>query len=365
MSPNAGFDMVLRKLKCEGFRGLQDTDFRPGSGLNIIRGNNAQGKTSLLEAVLYLTRSKSHRTNSEAELVRHGHDQFHIMGAFQRRDREVQLSANWWQGQKRFKVNGVPQTRVSDILGKVNVVFFSPEDVLMVRGSASSRRRFLDIELSQLSPSYLRALQQYHQILRQRNELLKAERPDPDLIDAWDQQLARHGRTLVEQRRLFIQALQRYAGEAYRRIAGSEHLDMTYEPDIPSDEPIETVLARVREADLRRGATSRGPHRDDVLFLVGGRAGRTFGSQGQQRSAALAVKLALIELVREQTAEYPILMLDDVLSELDAARSRGLVGSLDKEVQCILTTTDLRNPREVFKTGCEAFLIEGGRLERR
>ncbi len=355
--------MHLVEFQCDGFRCLRNVQLEPCPGLNVIRGNNAQGKTSLLEAVLFLTTSKSHRTNHEPELVAHDAAGFHLQGQARRHDRDVELETNWWEGAKRVRVNGVPQTRVSDILGRVNVVFFCPDDVTLVQGTASHRRRFLDMELSQLDGKYLTALQQYRLILRQRNELLRGDRPDPALLDAWDEQLAKHGLLLIAERQRYIEELSERAAETYGRIAQDEPFLLRYDADVPLGESLPDVLTRSRDADLRRNMTLRGPHRDDVAILVGGRSGRHFASQGQQKTAALALKLAEVHLAKDRTGEYPVLMLDEVGSDLDGLRRERLGAAIPEDVQCLLTTADARDEWHAFRSSPAHFVIRKGRLE--
>lgn len=356
--------MNLIELHCSGFRCLEDVRFRPVPGINIIRGYNAEGKTSLLEALLFLATSKSHRTNQENELVRHGAQEFHVTGRVRRKEREVGVEAHWWRGAKRFRVNGVSQSRVSDILGQIHVVFFSPEDIGIVRDSAAVRRRFLDMELSQLSPAYLRALQQYRQILRQRNELLRTEPPDEAMLDVWDVQLAQQGCVLLTERRRFLDELAGPAAEAYARIAQEERLEVRFEPDVADDTSLADALLSARSSDLRQRMTTRGPHRDDISILVDGEPARHYGSQGQQRTAALALKLAEMGLFASRIGECPVLMLDDVLSELDTKRSRRLFATIPPEAQCLLTTTDLANKDALLGTDCAYYLMRDGHITR-
>jgi DNA replication and repair protein RecF len=355
--------MRLVELKCDGFRSLRDVVFRPGPGINIIRGYNAQGKTTLLEAVYYVATSKSHRTANERELVREGADGFRARAHVQRKHRAVVIEANWYQGVKRFRVNGVAQTRVSDILGKIHVVFFSPEDVQLVKGAAGFRRQFLDMELSQLLPSYLHALQQYRQVLRQRNTLLRDPKADPGLLDVWDEQMALHGALLIEERAKYIEQLDKLARVAYTQIAGEERLELQYQPDVKLSSALGGILRQTRNSDLQRGMTTRGPHRDDFEILIGGRAARSFASQGQQRTATLALKLADVELMKERTGELPVLMLDEVLSELDEKRASRLFQSIQKGMQCLLTTTSMHNTYPARGQSTRYYRIEGGRLE--
>ena len=354
--------MYLERLTCTKFRCLQKIDYAPGPGINLIRGGNAQGKTSLLEAILFATTSKSHRTNVESELAAHGESGFSIKMKVRRRDREVILEARWHEGRKRFRINGVRQSRVSDILGTVSVVFFSPEDIALVKGSATLRRKFLDMELSQLNPLYLAALQRYRNALRQRNELLRARTVDLDQLDAWDLQLAEHGEVIRRERSEFISELAERAQVAYARISGGETLALEYRSDVPLDEALVDALERNRASDIKRRMTGRGPHRDDLDIQVEAHPARSHASQGQQKTAALALKLAEVELVKRRIGEYPILMLDEVLAELDAQRARHLFDAIDPEVQCIVTTTEMETRPDLFGKSCTNSLIEAGRL---
>jgi len=354
--------MHLLELECYQFRCLRDVRLEPRERVTLLQGNNAQGKTSVLEALLYAATSKSHRTNREMDLVTYGEHAFSVRAQARRSDREVAVDANWWRGIKRFKVNGVPQTRLSDILGKINVVLFSPEDIVLIKGTAAHRRRFLDMALSQVRPVYLHALQQYRQALRQRNELLRQPKPDPELLDTWDAQLAQHGTSLVHERAAFVARLADLATTAYERIASDEKLGLTYRPDVAPDQSLREALLKGRASDVHRGVTLRGPHRDEVDVRVAGQSARTFASQGQQKTAALALRLAEVELVKERSGEYPVLMLDEVLSELDKRRAERLFEAIDEQVQCLLTTTDLSTKDELFGAECCSYLIEDGKV---
>lgn len=356
--------MHLLRFTCENFRCLKQVDLTPEPGINVIRGNNAQGKTSVLEAVLFATTSKSHRTNLESDLVCHGTDGFRLQTWVRRCDRDVSVEAAWWRGTKRFKVNGVAQMRISDVLGKIHVVLFSPEDATLVKGTAAHRRRYLDMALSQLDFHYLVALQRYRQALRQRNELLRAPKPDLGLLDVWDVQLSEHAVEIMAGRRAFIQQLARHAAASYSRIAREEPLDIAYEPDVPLDDRLAKVLARTRDTDVKRRVTSRGPHRDDFVFTVGGQPARNFASQGQQKTAAMAIKLAELELAKDRSGEYPILLLDEVLSELDETRAHHLLDTVENGIQCLLTTTNRAPHDALIGTRWPSYSIERGRLEK-
>jgi DNA replication and repair protein RecF len=354
--------MRLIELTCDHFRCLNGLRFTPGPGLNVIRGDNAQGKTSILEAVLYAATSKSHRTSVESELVQRGEPVFRVSARVARAARDVHAEIAWSHGVKRIKVNGVNQTRVSDLLGKINVVIFSPEDADLVRGSASNRRTFLDMELSQLHANYLHALQRYRHAMRQRNEILRLPNPSEALLEPWDAQLAEHGAIVMRERRRFIDQLAPLANAAYGAIADGEEMRVEYKPDVKEDVPLMEALVASRKSDLRQGMTTHGPHRDDLEIMVDAKAARQFASQGQQKTAGLAVKLAELELMRERTGEYPILLLDDVFAELDSNRSRQLFASIPPDVQCLIATTDFALTPELEARVPALYSIQKGNL---
>lgn len=356
--------MHILHHEVKAFRCIAEAALSPSPGLNLIRGNNAQGKTSVLESILYLATSKSHRTANERELLREGDPSFHLKCTAMRRERETLIEANWWKGQKRFRVNGVAQPRVSDILGVLNVVLFSPEDVELVKGGAAVRRLFLDMEISQIEPKYLHALQQYRIVLRQRNEALRLHNPDRDLIAVWDVQLSQRGVALRDYRAAFVAELNEAATARHAEIADGEALTLRYLPDIDANEDYEAVLRRTLPSDLKRQQTTRGVHRDDVEITVKSQAARAFGSQGQQKTAALSIRLAELELVRARTGEYPVLMLDEVLAELDAQRARQLFLAIPEAVQCIATTTQLSGAPAGYEGDFASFQMKEGSLEK-
>lgn len=355
--------MRLQRITCEHFRRLTKVEFCPEAGINVIRGGNAQGKTTVLEAIQFAATSKSHRTNHETELVQHGQRGFILDALAQRVDREVRLESRWWEGAKRIRVNGVALGRVSAVLGKLHVILFCPEDTFLVKGGAAYRRRFLDLALSQADPVYLANLQRFRQVLRQRNEVLRARHPDAAQLEVWEAQFVPPAAAIMESRAAFLSQLARGAAAVYARIGRGESLDLVYRPDVALSEPLAEVLRKARDNDIKRRVTMRGPHRDDFLLQVDGQPARQYASQGQQKSAAFAVKLAELEWVHERVGEYPVLLLDEVFSELDAVRARQVVEAIPRDVQCILTST-----RDVSAEGQDrrwpCFQIEQGNLER-
>lgn len=354
--------MRLLELTCRNFRCLAEFRIEPGPGINVIRGRNAQGKTSILEAALYAATSRSHRTSLESDLTAKGAEGFSIRARAKTSDRHVDIEAYYHRGAKRFKVNGAAQTRLSDILGKLSVVLFTPEDIALVKGAAAVRRTFLDMELSQLSPRYLHALQEYRHTLRQRNEALRVPKHDPALVEVWNGRLALHGETLISERNAYVEEASAAASRAYAQIADDEQLSVAYRPDVAPGERFEEVLALSLDSDVRRGTTQHGPHRDDLELLVAGEKARSRASQGQQKSAALALKLGHVNVIHARTGEFPVLMLDEVLSELDDQRARRLFDAIDMRVQCLVTTTDVENRKGVFRDTDRYYTIEQGRL---
>ncbi|HOJ67647.1 MAG TPA: DNA replication/repair protein RecF [Candidatus Hydrogenedentes bacterium] len=331
--------MRLERIYCEQFRRLTRVAVEPAPGLNVFFGGNAQGKTSLLEAVLYAATARSHRATGDRELVQHGADGFFVAIAAVGASGKVEVEARWWQGQKRFRINGATPERLSDLLGRVQVVLFAPDDLELVKGPASVRRRFLDICLSRIHGRYLRALQAYRQSLRQRNALLKGSRPDPTLLDSFDALLARDGATLARDRADWITRLDAVASALYQDLAEQrETLRLRYVPDIRDLDHYLDVLGRSRESDLKAGATTRGPHRDEVQVLVDDHPLDAYGSQGQQKSAALALRLAEAQLTREACGEAPALLLDEIFSDLDERRSERVLDAVPPDAQALVTT---------------------------
>ncbi len=353
--------MHLTRFNCRSFRCLHAIDLQPGREINLIRGKNAQGKTSLLEAILFCATSKSHRTTTESDLVQAGSEEFHVRMEVQRTQREVALETHWWKGQKRIKINGVAQKKLSDLLGKVSVVLFAPEDIALIKSGSALRRRFIDMALSQLDPAYLAALQNYRQVLKQRNELLRAFKPDPALLDVWDVQLAREGRIVVERRADFVRELSVLAAQAYGRIAAGEAFALAYAPDCPAD-GLADMLRVKRDSDIRRKMTVHGPHRDDIDITIAGTPARSHASQGQQKSAALALRLAEMGLAHARTGELPVLLLDEVLAELDAQRAAQLFDAIPAGAQCFVTTTDLSRAVAPASRPTIEFTIEAGKV---
>lgn len=344
--------MRLTRLTLQDFRNYQGADIRPCPGVTVFYGDNAQGKTNILEAIYLCCTGRSHRTPRDKELIRWDAEFARVELQVERLGgtREIEIIIPQKE-RKTVKVSGNPIARSGELMGHINGVLFSPEDLRMVKDGPAERRRFVDMELSQIRPSYYYALQRYNRALVQRNRLLKeiALRPAlRDTLEAWDEQLARHGAEIIEHRRRFIRRLSRAALQNHLAISGGkECLEVVYKTSLAlSESPQETFeilrqgLCAAREQDIRRQTTSLGPHRDDLTLLLGGVDVRAFGSQGQQRTAALSLKLSELEVMHEETGEWPILMLDDVMSELDPQRRRHLLTRFEP-IQVLVSCTDM------------------------
>jgi DNA replication and repair protein RecF len=349
--------LQLNKLSLRNYRNYEEVHFETRDMVNIIIGPNAQGKTNLLEAIFVLALTKSHRTHQDKELIHWDARQTMLHGEVDKKYGTCKLDLTISPQGKKAKINGLEQKKLSHFIGSINVVMFAPEDLEIVKGSPSVRRRFLDMEIGQVHPTYLYDLSQYQKVLQQRNNYLKQLFTTRDtkavLLDVWNEQLIQLGIKIIKKRQSFIQKLQRWAEKIHYGItAGQEHIQITYASSFDANSlEDETVLfdqfmiklSQVKEQELRRGVTMVGPHRDDLLFTINGKDVQTFGSQGQQRTTALSLKLAEIELIHEEVGEYPILLLDDVLSELDQYRQTQLIETFQNKVQTFITTTGIES----------------------
>ena len=340
--------MRVTFVKLKNYRSYSSCDFTPCEGINVLQGDNGQGKTNLLEAVYLCCTGRSHRTRQDRELISWGTDFASVQLRAERRDgsHDVELILPA-QGKRKIKIAGREAARSGELMGHVAGVLFSPEDLRTVKDGPAERRRMVDMTLSQIRPAYYYALQRYNRALKQRNEALKAALSSPPVLgtlDMWDQQLAAAGAALTAKRAEYVQKLSVAARDIYRDIAGGrEDFTVCYQPGVRDGGDIQTqlnALLAARETDLRRATSTVGAHRDEVLLSVNGREVRAFGSQGQQRTAALAIRLAELTVMHDEIGEWPLLMLDDVMSELDPSRRRQLLGRLDS-IQTIVTCTDM------------------------
>lgn len=336
--------MIIRSIELKNFRNYEELQLQLDHGTNILFGDNAQGKTNILESAYVSGTTKSHKGSRDKEMIRFGESESHIRTIVEKNGMEYQIDMHLKKNRsKGIAINRVPIKKAGELFGILNIVFFSPEDLNIIKNGPSERRRFLDFEICQLDKIYLSDLTKYNKILNQRNKLLKDITFHPDLeatLPVWDMQLVSYGRRIIKRRKQFVEELNEIIFDIHKRISGDrEELLLKYEPSI--DEAFfEDELDRAKDKDRRYCQTSVGPHRDDISFFIRDIDIRRFGSQGQQRTCALSLKLAEIELVKRSIHDTPVLLLDDVLSELDSNRQNYLLNSIHN-IQTVITCTGL------------------------
>ena len=336
--------MVVDSLELKNFRNYENELFSFDSGTNILYGDNAQGKTNVLEALQVCATTRSQRGSHDTEMIGFGEEEAHLRLLFHKQGMPHKIDLHLRKnGKKGAAVDGMPIRRAADLLGMVPVVSFFPEDLKIIKNSPKDRRRFMDSQLCQLDPIYVARLTEYNKIILQRNALLKDARFAAALeptLHVWDEQMISCGSYLIRKRESFLQQLNQLVIDIHAALTeGKEQIALLYEPSVPA-EGFAPGLSRAREKDLKNRTSSIGPHRDDFQVTVNGIDIRHFGSQGQQRSAALSLKLAEILLVKESVKEMPILLLDDVLSELDNRRQKMLLQHIE-HIQTFLTCTGM------------------------
>ncbi|PWG00522.1 DNA replication/repair protein RecF [Levilactobacillus bambusae] len=368
--------MYLQELQLHDFRNYDDVDVQFGRGVNVLLGENAQGKTNLLEAIYVLALTRSHRTHNDHDLINWEAKTAQVRGKIVKVTGTTPIELDFSARGKKAKINHLEQARLSQYVGQFNVILFAPEDLSLVKGAPAIRRRFVDMEFGQMSSRYLYNLAQYRDVLKQRNRYLRLlqhhRAKDLVYLGVLSDQLAAYGAEVVFQRLDMLKKLEKWAQKLHFEISQErEQLSFKYDTKIPVDQltNTETIYAALQklyadnqDKEIERGTTLFGAHRDDLQFFVNGKNVQTFGSQGQQRTTALSVKLAEIDLMKEETGEYPVLLLDDVLSELDDARQTHLLTAIQDKVQTFLTTTSLSGIARKLVHDPTIFNIDGGQL---
>jgi DNA replication and repair protein RecF len=371
--------VFLTKLRLNHYRNYEQFEMSTSSNVNIFVGPNAQGKTNLLESIYVLALTKSHRTHQDKELISWNESQTFLHAEIEKKYGTCKLDLSIAHKGKKAKINGLEQRKLSNFIGAMNVVMFAPEDLEIVKGTPGVRRRFLDMEIGQVQPAYLYDLSQYQKILLQRNNFLKqhssASTSNEAMMAIWNEQLAQYGVKIMKKRQSFIKKLQTWAETIHKEITSySETLSISYAPSFEiqqfEDESVlfgqfMIKLSQAKDQEFRRGVTLVGPHRDDLLFYINGKEVQTFGSQGQQRTTALSLKLAEIELIHEEVGEYPLLLLDDVLSELDEYRQTQLIRTFQSKVQTFITTTSLESVHLDQLDNASVFQVRQGNVSGR
>lgn len=336
--------MIVESVKLNQFRNYDSLELKFDKGTNLFYGDNAQGKTNILESVYLCGTTRSHKGSKDKELIHFGEEESHICMRIRKGEIPYRIDMHLKKNKtKGIAINGVPVKKASEVIGLGNFVFFSPEDLNIIKNGPSERRRFLDMELCQLDKIYLYHLSNYNKTLIQRNKLLKDYMFYPEagtMLEVIDEQLCQYGSVIIKMRRAFIEELNEILYDIHKKLSGGkEELILEYENNTEIEE-LAAKLKQNRDKDIKTKMTNAGPHRDDICFLVDGIDIRKYGSQGQQRTAALSLKLAEIEIVKRNVKDTPVLLLDDVLSELDCNRQRYLLESIH-DIQTLITCTGI------------------------
>lgn len=338
--------MHIKSVSLQYFRNYERLTIDLNKGVNILYGANAQGKTNFLEAVYFCATGRSKRAGSDRELILFNKNEAHIQLFLDKEGLNDRLDVHIKKDTKKgIAVNGLAVKNLGGLFGVLYAVIFSPEDLQLIKAGPSERRRFMDMEICQLSSVYYYELQQYYKVLKQRNNLLKEIQKKRDLKDTlfiWDEQLVQHGIKVIMKRRQFLEKINILAKNIHFKITNNtENLEIIYKPSINEDD-FKTKLKRAIDRDIIMGATSVGVHKDDISFFINKTDVRIFGSQGQQRTASLSAKLAEIELIKEYKSTEPVLLLDDVMSELDKSRQKYLISYINN-IQTIITATGIED----------------------
>ena len=334
--------MIVKQIKLKDFRNYDNLDLKLDSGINIFYGNNAQGKTNIIEAIFMSAIGKSFRTNKDSELIQFGKNSASIDINYENSDREGKINIEI-SDKKRVKINDIPLKKLSEILGKIYVVLFTPDDINILKGSPSNRRKFLNIMISQLRPLYMFALSEYTNAMNQRNSYLKQiklENRAEDMLDIWDMKLAELGMKIYSYRKEFIEKISEKIQNVHSKITNNnEKIEIAYNFECKNKQEYIENLRENRKIDIIKGITSYGVHRDDFYININNNLISAYGSQGQHRTAILSLKISELQIIYDEVGEYPILLLDDFMSELDNERRINLLENINNN-QVIITCTD-------------------------
>ncbi len=359
--------MRVKKLTVTNFRNYEHEEVEFSENTNIILGKNAQGKTNLLEAIFLFSHGRSHRIKTDDEMIKFGEDYMRLLLEFSDKDRDYRAVFQLFKnGKKSIKINNVPIIKLSMLMSYLNVVMFSPEDLQLIKGAPQLRRRFLDEAISQLYPVYLKHLILYHKNLAQKNNLLRklkiCGKASDDMLDVWNEQLAEDGSFIMKYRSDFMENLNVYAAKIHNEIC-KENLKLLYTPSVECDiinkENFYGKLAVNSAREIENGSSLYGIQRDEIKFFISDREIKSFASQGQQRTAVLSLKLAQTELIYSTRGEYPVLLLDDIMSELDQSRRAYLSDKIANK-QVLLTCTDLDS--SASELSAAVFKVENGKV---
>lgn len=354
--------MYLKRIKLVNFRNYKEQQIELGPNMNLFFGENAQGKTNILEAVFLCAIGKSFRAKKEKELINLEEKQAFVEMEYEKSDRSGKIKIIF-DDKKNIYLNDVKQSKLSDILGKINMVMFSPDDMEILKSSPAKRRRFLNIMISQLRPHYVHSLNMYQKTLEQRNnylrQILNNNKP-VEMLEIWDESLANYAKEVYEYRREFVEKIKEKIFNIHGQITNQkEELKLKYLSDCEDKEKYKEELRKSRTSDIERGYTQKGIHRDDIYFFINKKQVNIYGSQGQNRTVILSLKLAELEIIKDETEEYPILLLDDFMSELDEKRRENFLKNIHN-TQILITCTD---EFTICEKMCKTFQVKNGNVE--
>ncbi|WP_368489259.1 DNA replication/repair protein RecF [Clostridium sp. BJN0013] len=363
--------MYIKYLKLINFRNYRKLDIEFNKNINIFIGDNAQGKTNILESIYYCSIGKSPRTNRDKELINWDNKESYIKVHVLKKslDKKIEIKI-FKEGKKGININSIKISKLSELMGVLNVVMFSPEDLKIIKESPVYRRKFLDIELCKFSKKYYYSLVQYNKVLSQRNIILKNwdKSNYVDILQVYDKQLSKYGGVIIRLRNKYLKKLSEKGKVIHSNItSGVENIEFKYITCLTSFDKIEDNLFEIlefnRKKDIYKGSTLYGPHRDDFIVNINGINARNFGSQGQQRTSILTMKFASLEIIKEIIGEYPVLLLDDVLSELDKNRQKYILSSI-KEIQTFITCTGIDDIKKYIVDEAQLFTVRKGKVSR-
>ena len=359
--------MFIKRLQMLNYRNYNALDIELCPNVNVFMGDNAQGKTNILEAIYYCAFAKSHRTSKDKELINWNgeHAFISVDVGRERLDKRIDISI-LKDGKKAIQINKIKIKKIGELFGNFNVVMFSPEDLKIIKDSPGVRRKFIDMELCQLNPKYYYNLVQYNKVLNERNSILRNRNINKDILDVYDMQLVEFGYNIIIDRLEYIEKLNKYSAKIHSDItSGKERIEFKYISTIKDLENIRenfySLLEKNRVRDCERGITSVGPHRDDFNVLINDIDTKSYGSQGQQRTAVLTIKFSSLKIIKELTGEYPVLLLDDVLSELDFSRKRYVLSTIG-DIQTIITCTGIEDLYEYLDDKSKVFKVKDGEI---
>ena len=334
--------MWINNIKLINFRNYKNKEIKLNKNINVFFGENAQGKTNIIESIFLCSIGKSFRTNKEKELIKFNEEKALVEIDFEKSDRNGKIKIEIAE-KKQINLNGIKLKKLSELLGNINIVIFTPDDINILKGGPQNRRKFLDIMISQLRPNYMHVLTLYLKTLEQRNNYLKQiklENKDENLLDIWDEKLIEYGMKIYEYRKEFIEKIKNKIKNIHNEITqNKEDIEIEYFSDANTRQNFANELKSRRKLDIIKGFTTKGIHRDDFIVYINGKEVEIYGSQGQHRTAILSLKLSELKVIYDEIGEYPILLLDDFMSELDDKRRKNFLNNI-KDIQVIITCTE-------------------------